>query len=101
MKFLIAAKLSLKLVQAHLETSRDKMRNLTHYNQDYQLYAYSLPIILDYVQDRPYRGDALIADRRMYLHLYYSADRAWKDEKAFNSRLANLHAEPGKRSAPS
>lgn len=93
MKFLIAAKLSLKLVQVHLETVRDKMRIWTHYNQDYQLYTYSLPITWDYVQDRPYRGDTIKADRRMYLHLYYSPDRALEDEKAFNSRLANLQAE--------
>lgn len=93
MKFLIGAKLSLKLVQTHLETVRDKMRSWTHYNQDYQLYAYCLPITWDYAQDRPYRGDTLKADRRMYLHLYYSPDRALEDEKAFNSRLTNLQAE--------
>ena len=93
MKFLIAARLSLKLVQTHLETVRDKMRIWTHFNQDYQLYTYSLPITWDYVQDRPYRGDTLKADRRMYLHLYYSPDRALEDEKAFNSRLAHLQAE--------
>jgi transposase len=93
MKFLIAAKLSLKLVQTHLEAVRDKMRIWTRYNQDYQLYTYSLPITWDYVQDRPYRGDTLKADRRMYLHLYYSPDRALEDEKAFNSRLAHLQAE--------
>ena len=92
-KFLIAARLSLKLVQTHLETVRDKIRNWTHYHQDYQLYAYSLPVTWSYVQDRPYRGDRLNADRRMYLHLYYSPDRALEDEKAFNSRLANLQAE--------
>ncbi|OPY80524.1 MAG: Transposase DDE domain protein [Syntrophus sp. PtaU1.Bin005] len=91
--FLIAARLSLKLVQTHLESVRDQMRNWTHYDQDYQLYAYSLPITWSYVQDRPYRGDTLNADRRMYLHLYYSPDRALEDEKAFNSRLANLQAE--------
>ena len=85
--------MSLKLVQAHLETVRDKMRIWTHYNQDYQLYTYSLPITWDYAQDRPYRGDTIKADRRMYLHLYYSPDRALEDEKAFNSRLANLQAE--------
>ena len=86
MKFLIAAKLSLKLVQNHLEPVRDKIRIWTHYNQDYQLYTYSLPITWDYVQDRPYRGDTINADRRMYLHLYYSPDRALEDEKAFNTR---------------
>jgi len=93
MKFLIAAKLSLKLVQTHLETVRDKMRLWTHYNQDYQLYTCSLPITWDYVQDRPYQGDTIKADRRMYLHLYYSPDRGLEDEKAFNSRLAHLQAE--------
>lgn len=93
MKFLIAAKLSLKLVQTHLDTVRDKMRIWTHYNQGYQFYTYSLPITWDYVQDRPYRGDTIKADRRMYLHLYYSPDRALEDEKAFNSRLVNLQAE--------
>ncbi len=93
MKFLIAAKLSLKLVKTHLDTVRDKMRSWTHYSQAYQLYTYSLPITWDYVQDRPYKGDTIKADRRMYLHLYYSPERALEDEKAFNSRLADWQEE--------
>jgi len=93
MKFLIAAKLSLKLVKTHLDTVRDKMRSWTYYSQAYQLYTYSLPIIWNYVQDRPYKGDSIKADRRMYLHLYYSPERALEDEKAFNSRLADWQEE--------
>jgi len=93
MKFLIAAKLSLKIVQTHLDVVREKMRNWTYYHQDYQLYAFTLPITWDYAQDRPYRGDTLRADRRMYLHLYYSPDRSLEDEKAFNARLVNLQGE--------
>lgn len=93
MKFLIAAKLSLKLVQTHLDTVRDTMRSWTHYNQDYQLYAYSLPVTWNYTQDRPYKGDTIKAKRRMYLHLFYSPDRALEDEKAFNNRMANLQTE--------
>lgn len=92
-KFLIGAKLSLKLVKSNLDTVRDKMRNWAHYNQEYQLYAYTLPVNWDYVQERPYKGDTVKANRRMYLHLYYSPDRALEDEKAFNSRLANLQEE--------
>jgi transposase len=92
-KFLIAAKLSLKLVQTHQDTVRDTMRSWNHYSQDYQLYMYSLPVTWDYVQDRPYKGDTIQADRRMYLHLYYSPERALEDEMAFNSRLADLQAE--------
>ena len=87
MKFLIAAKMSLKLVKTHLDTVRDTMRSWTHYNQAYQLYAYSLPVTWNYVQDRPYKGDTIKAGRRMYLHFYYSPERALEDEKAFNSRL--------------
>lgn len=93
MKFLIAAKLSLKFVQTHLDAVRDTMRNWSHYSQDYQLYAYSLPITWDYTQDRPYKGDTIKAKRRMYLHLFYSPDRALEDEKAFNNRMANLQTE--------
>jgi transposase len=93
MKFLIAAKLSLKLVKTHLDTAREKMRNWNHYSQVYQLYVYSVPITWSYVQDRPYKGDAIRADRRMYLHLYFSPERALEEEKAFNSRMADWHQE--------
>jgi transposase len=92
-KFLIAGKISLKLVMPHLNTVRDTMRSWPHYNQTYQIYAYSLPIRWNYVQDRPYKGDAIKANRRIYLHLYYSPDRALEDEKAFNNRLAALQEE--------
>ena len=61
MKFLIAAKLSLKLVRTHLDAARETMRSWTHYSQDYQLYAYSLPIAWDYSQYRPYKGDTIKA----------------------------------------
>ena len=93
LKFLIAAKISLKLVKEHLDTVRDTMRSWTHYSQDYQLYAYSLPVTWNYVQDRPYKGDAIKENRRMYLHLFHSPDRALEDEKAFNSRLVAWQGE--------
>ena len=84
------------------------MRKWTHYNQMYQLYAYALPVKWNYVQKRPYKGDTIKAQRRMYLHLFYSPDRALEDEKAFNSRLLALleelesgqrHPEHGKQYA--
>jgi transposase len=93
MKFLMAAKLSLKLVKTHVDTVRDTMRSWTYYSQDHHLYAYSLPITWNYVQDRPYKGDTIKEDRRMYLHLYYSPERALEDEQAFNNRLADLQNE--------
>jgi hypothetical protein len=93
MKFLIAAKLPLKFIEAHLDAVRDKMRNWPYYSQTYQLYAYSVPATWDYVVDRPYKGDTIEADRRMYLHLYFSPERAVEDELAFNTRLATLQEE--------
>jgi len=93
LKFIIAAKLSLKLVQEHLDSVRDTMRIWTHYNQDYELYTYSIPIVWNYVRERPYKGDTIKDDRRMYLHLYYSSERALEDEKAFHNRLAGWQKE--------
>lgn len=93
MKFLIGAKISLKIVTSHLNTVRDKMRNWTYYNQAYHVYAYSMPVTWNYVQDRPYKGDTIKAERRMYLHLFFCPERALEDEKAFNSKLSDLQEE--------
>lgn len=93
LKFIIAAKLTLKRVQKHLDTVRDTMRIWTHYHQDYELYTYSIPIVWNYVQERPYKGDTIKDARRMYLHLYYSSERALEDEKAFHNRLAGWQKE--------
>lgn len=92
-KFLIGARLSLKLVQLHLDKVRDTMRNWVNYSPVYQLYAYCLPINWDYVQDRPYKKDTIKEQRRLYLHLYYAPARAMEDEMAFNGRLAELQEE--------
>ncbi|MCP4680791.1 MAG: IS1634 family transposase [Desulfobacterales bacterium] len=93
MKFLVGAKLSLKIVKTHLDSVRDAMGAWTHYSQDYQLYSYSLPITWNYSQDRPYKGDTIKANRRMYLHLYYSPERALEAETAFNNRMVKLQEE--------
>ena len=93
MKFLIAAKISLKLVKDHLDSVREKMRNWTNYSQDYQLYTYSIPVTWNYSQNRPYKKDTIKAKRRMYLHLYFSPERALEDETAFNNRMAQLQNE--------
>jgi hypothetical protein len=93
MKFLVAAKLSLKWVRAHLDTVRDKMRDWHYFNHDYQLYTYSLPITWDYSQDRPYKKDTIKGKRRMYLHLFFSPERALEEELAFNARLVGLQKE--------
>ena len=93
MKFLVGAKLSLKLVKSHLDNVRDKMRNWPYYSQAHQLYTYSLPITWDYIQTRPYKKDTVKEKRRMYLHFYFSPERALENETAFNNRMAELQKE--------
>jgi len=93
MKFLIAAKSSLKLVRSRIDIVRDKMRDWRYFNQDYQLYAYSVPIHWDYSQERPYKKDTVKGKRRMYLHLFFSPERALEEEITFNKRMAELQME--------
>jgi hypothetical protein len=76
LKFLIAGKLSLQLVKTQLDTVRETMRNWQNYSQEYQVYSTSKPITWDYSQERPNKGDTFKGNRRMYLHLYFSPDRA-------------------------
>ena len=93
LKFLIATKVSLKLVQNVLDSKRDDMRTWTNYNQKYYLYASSSTINWDYSQDRPYKDDKLQAQRRIYLHLYFNSERAVEDEKNLHNLLCTLQAE--------
>jgi hypothetical protein len=93
LKFLIAGKLSLQLVKTQLDTVRETMRNWNNYSQEYQVYSMTRPITWEYSQERPNKGDTLKGNRRMYLHLYFSPERALEDEKAFNSRLSERQQE--------
>ena len=93
LKFLLAARLSLRLVRTGLDAVRESMRSWTHYSPEYDLYAYSMPVKWAYSQYRPYKGDTLKGERRMYLHLYHSAERALVDEKNLNALLYTLQGE--------
>lgn len=93
LKFLIGVKTSLTLVQAVLTSAREKIRDFSHYDPDIDLYAYSEAIVWHYVQERPYKGDRLKEERRMYLHLYFSGEKALEDERKFNVKLLKLKEE--------
>jgi len=93
LKFLIAARTSLKIVRTGLHSVRDRIRNWNNYSPTYDCYACSIPIKWEYSQPRPYKGDVLKESRRMYLHLYYSAERALEREKTFNKLLHMLQTE--------
>ena len=48
------------------------------YDENHDLYAFSKTITWDYEQKRPYKGDVLKDERRMYLHLYYNPESGWR-----------------------
>ena len=99
LKFLMSAKLSLTFVKNELNKVRDDLRTWTNYSQKYELYALTQSIRWTYSQKRPYIGDTLAGERRMYLHMYFNSERALEDEKEFNIKLINLQEElvSGKR----
>jgi len=99
LKFLIATKTSLNFVKAELDQSRETMRTWNNYSQKYDLHAQSTIINWAYAQERPYKGDVVKSERRMYLHMYFNAAQAVADERDLHTLLSNLQAEleSGKR----
>ena len=92
-KFLIGAKLSLKLVKEQLDSVRHSLREWTNYCEDHEVFAMCVPVKWDYIQERPYKGDTIREERRMYLHLYFNSERAAEDEQRQTRRLLALQKE--------
>lgn len=99
LKFLMSAKVGLKFVQAELDKVRQSIRDWKNYHQDYDLYTCSTMIPWSYSQYRPYKGDTICENRRMYLHIYLNTERIVEDEKRLNKLLCSLQQEleSGKR----
>ena len=98
-KFLMSASTSVSFVKKAIESVKDTMCDWSRYDDKYDLYTYTQTIEWDYIQDRPYKGDTLKESRRMYLHLYYNAEKAVEDGRKFNLRMIDLQQEliSGKR----
>lgn len=92
-KFLIATRISLKFVKKELDKVMDTLNTWPNYSDKYELYSTMVPITWEYSQQRPYKGDTIKGERRMYLHLYYNSEKALEDEKSFNKLLSVLQAE--------
>ena len=93
LKFILAARPTLKMVKTGLDAVREKMKNWHHYSPAYDLYAYCHPVKWADSQARPNKGDTIKGERWMYLHLYYSGERALEHEKTFNQLLHSLQTE--------
>ena len=93
LKFLIATKVNLKIVQKELNEVRDSIKTRSNYNSTFQLYTHSTTIDWNYSQERPRKGDVKKDTRRMYLHLYYNSEKALEHENRFNAMLDQLENE--------
>lgn len=92
-KFLMSVRLSLSFVRASLDTIYDEFRSFERYSEDYDLYYNTVPTQWNYTQERPNKKDTLASTKRVYLHYYFSLDKAVEDEKAFDKQLVALRQE--------
>ena len=98
-KFLCSTSAALKFAKNSIREIGAEKDRYEHYNSDLELYVFSRTIVWDYEQERPYKGDTIKEERRMYLHLYFNPDKFSDDSKALNRKLDALKAEllSGKR----
>ncbi|MEN6321368.1 MAG: transposase, partial [Syntrophaceae bacterium] len=92
-KFIQACGTSLSYARNCIKKEAEEMRRLANYNEKYCLYMHSETISWDYTQERPYKGDTITGDRRMYLHLYYNPEKAVEDEMNLNRGMLELQRE--------
>lgn len=77
-KFLVGVKLSLKFIKSNLDAIYDDIRMFTNYDESIETYGYTVQTEWDYTQERPYKGDVIKDKRRIYIHYYYSIEKALK-----------------------
>lgn len=99
LKFLCGATTALSFVKNYIGEIGSRKDHYEHYNSDLELYVFSKTVAWDYEQERPYKGDTVRGERRLYLHLYFNPDKCSDDGKALNRKLDTLKAEllSGKR----
>ena len=99
LKFLCGTTTALSFAKSYIREIGSQKDHYEHYNSDLELYIFSKTIAWNYEQERPYKGDTIREERRMYLHLYFNPDKCSDDGKALNRKLDTLKAEilSGKR----
>ena len=99
MKFILAASTSLKLIRRELDKVKDELDSYANYNENHHIYAMTVTSEWDYTQERPYKGDVLEEKRRIYIHLYFNAEKAAADRTILEDKITALRHEllDGKR----
>ena len=93
LKFLCGTSSALSFAKDFIREIGSRKDHYEYYNSNLELYVFTKTIAWDYEQERPYKGDVVKEDRRMYLHLYFNPDKFSDDGKAFNRRLDTLKNE--------
>ena len=75
------------------------IKNLSNYNEQYEVFASSKIIFWDSSKKCPYKNISGTSGERMFLHLYYNPEKALEEEKQLLHQLSQLKTEliTGKR----
>ena len=92
-KFLIAVKISLRIVQKQLNEVREKMLSRPHYSSKHKINYCSVMISWPYQETQKRSGLVQSSEKRIYLHLFHNDQRAADDKAALNALLDMLEAE--------
>ena len=93
LKFLCGTSSALSFARDFIREIGSRKDHYEYYNSNLELYVFTRTIAWDYEQERPYKGDVVKEERRMYLHLYFNPDKFSDDGKAFNRKLDTLKNE--------
>ena len=100
-KFLIGARLTMKLISQELDKVREELKTRKHYSSKHGIYYDSFLSEWVYSRTKKQSGEVITDKRKIYVHLYYNAAREAEDRSAFNVTLDTLENEllSGKRDA--
>ena len=89
-KFLIGARLSLKMVNNRLDKIRNDFVTRFNYNSELKLYVMSFTEEWTYTEEKTRSGEVITDKRRICLHFYYNDQKATDDKVRFNAMLDRL-----------
>jgi transposase len=92
-KFICGTKISLEYVSDILDKQRDDIIYFENFKEDIKTYGKMIPFDWYYQEVRLNKGDKIITKKRMYLHLFLSAERKLKDELEFNQQMAQIRSD--------
>ena len=92
-KFLVGTSTALSYAKKFIHEIGYEKDSYVNYNSELELYVFTKTIAWDYEQKRPYKGDTLKGERRMYLHLYYNPEKQSNDGLIFNKHMDTLKEE--------